>query len=68
MEFTDARYEYQPPDAGPCLSIYVSLCFGPIWLSPVTRLLVKAIYVIHLAAGLLLPPNYFPQFCNGHSS
>jgi hypothetical protein len=27
--------------------IYVSLCFGPIWLLPVTRLLVKAIYLCH---------------------
>ena len=35
--------------------IYVSLCFGPIWLLPVTRLLVKAIYVIHLSM-VRLPP------------
>jgi hypothetical protein len=41
------RCAHQPPGAGPCLSIwlaaprgaadvYVSLCFGPIWLLPVT--------------------------------
>jgi 8-oxo-dGTP pyrophosphatase MutT (NUDIX family) len=47
-------YVYQPPGAGivfiwlaaprKAADIYVSLCFGPIWLLPVTRLLAKAIY------------------------
>ena len=59
------RYEYQPSGAGPYLSIWlaalrgeadISLCFGPTWLLPVTRFLVKAIYVIHLSMVLLPPP------------
>jgi hypothetical protein len=48
----------QPSGASPCLSIWlaasrgvagvcVPLCFGPICLLPVTRLLVKAVHVIH---------------------
>ena len=61
------RYVYQPPGAGPYLSIwlaaprgaadiYVSSCFGPIWLLLVTRILVEAIYVIRLSMVLLPPP------------
>jgi hypothetical protein len=47
------RIQYQPLGAGPYLSIwlgavdiYAPLCFGPIWLLPVTLLV--AIYVTRL--------------------
>jgi hypothetical protein len=63
------RYVHQPPGARPlpwydiwlaaprgAADIYVSLCFGPIWLLPVTRLLVTAIYITHLSMVILPPP------------
>jgi hypothetical protein len=64
------RHAHRPSGACPHLSIwlaaprgvagvYVSLCFGPIRLSPVTCLLVKAVCVIHLSM-VLLPPLCLP--------